>query len=174
MAVFVSTVKEPTPSSMNDFPQTPDTKKLPRLPWMWVFRPLLLFVLLCFCGFVLSQHGSTVCTNNDMYVQSCSSCFCGSKPFVFCALGICQCNPADAVLVLQRHRRRRVRSLVTETQRCPAGLGRQRGGPRPRVWGDREQPHGERKTKNLSTLKPTTDTFLVWICHYELSVDFTM
>lgn len=83
MVVFVSTVKEPTPSSMNDFPPTPDTKKLPRLPWMWVFGALFLLVLLCFCCCVLSPHGSTVCTNSDMYVQSCSSCFCGSKQSVF-------------------------------------------------------------------------------------------
>lgn len=145
MVVFVSTVKAPTLSSMSDFPPTPDTKKLPRQLWTWVFMALFSFALL-YTVCLGTADILYVETMTCMYVAICLGSVKGNTACVFCASGLCQRDLADAVLVLQRHQHWRVRSLVQETQRSPGGHGRQGGCSWPCVWADREQPVGGWKT----------------------------
>lgn len=105
------------------------------------------FLLICTDVFSLSWHGWYAVCRID--VCSFLSWFCARKQSVYCTLGICQCDLADAVLVLQRHQHRRVRSLVQEPRRSPGGHGRQRRCPWPRVWADREQPDGGWEKKKI-------------------------
>lgn len=92
MVVFVSTVKEPTLSSMSDFPQTPDTKSQPRQLWTWVCMTFFLsctgvfslhcIVELTYVAFCLgSVKGNTVCVLyfRNLPMLPCGRCACATK-----------------------------------------------------------------------------------------------